>query len=136
MKQLLFFAILASLSFALPETADTVLGTYYSPDKGGKIEIYKRGGKYYGKTTCCNASRKDVKNPNPSLRSRSRIGIDFVFDMEYNSGKYINGKVYNPENGKTYDANMWLEKDNRELHMRGYIGSSFLGKTVIFERVP
>ncbi|MEM1327680.1 MAG: DUF2147 domain-containing protein [Bacteroidota bacterium] len=135
MKQILLFAILISLSFVIPKTADNVIGTYYSPDKGGKIEIYKRNGKFYGKTTCCDATRKDIKNPNPQLRSRSRIGMDFVFDMQYQNGKYTNGKVYNPENGKTYDANMWLEKGNRELHMRGYIGSSFLGKTVVFERV-
>lgn len=117
--------------------ADNVIGVYYSPDKRGKIEVYKRDGKYYGKTTCCDASRKDEYNPDPKLRSRSRIGIDFIFDMLYDGkGTYINGKIYNPQSGKTYDASMWLEKNNKELHARGYMGTALLGKTVVFERIP
>jgi uncharacterized protein (DUF2147 family) len=113
---------------------DDVVGKYYSPDKQGKIEIYKMNGKYLGRTICCDTSRKDVHNPDSSLRGRSRIGVVFLFDFEYDGkGIYQNGKVYNLDDGKTYDALMWME-DN-ELKVRGYMGNSLLGKTVSFERI-
>lgn len=113
---------------------DIIVGKYLSPDQVGQIEIFKRNGKYYGKTICCNEKRLDVNNPNPALQVRSRIGIEFIYDFEFDGEEeYINGTIYNPEDGRTYSAKMWL--DGKELSMRGYIGAPILGKTIVFEKI-
>jgi len=127
------FCILTSLG-AQSYKGDAIIGRYLSPDKVGQIEIFKRNGKYYGKTICCNAKRLDVNNPNPALQVRSRIGLEFIHDFEFDGDEeYINGTIYNPEDGRTYSAKMWL--DGKELNMRGYIGAPILGKTIIFEKI-
>ncbi len=114
--------------------ADEVIGKYHAPEGVGKIEVYKRNGKYYGKATCCNYNKKDSNNPNPKLRNRNIIGLEFIADFEWDGNNtYRNGKLYYYENGKTYDCIMWL--DGSALKVRGYIGFSALGKTVSFEKV-
>jgi len=123
-----------SISFAQKSKADVIVGKYLSPDKVGQIEIFKRDGKYYGKTICCNEKRLDVNNPNPALRIRSRIGMEFIHDFEFDGEEeYVNGTIYNPEDGRTYSAKMWL--DGKKLNMRGYIGAPILGKTIVFTKI-
>ncbi|MEL6719704.1 MAG: DUF2147 domain-containing protein [Bacteroidota bacterium] len=132
----LFFSLSVTTTIASAQTSkgDFVIGKYLSPDKVGQIEVFKRNGKYYGRTICCNEKRMDVKNPNPALRVRSRIGIEFIHDFEFDGdNEYINGTIYNPEDGRTYSAKMWL--DGKELNMRGYVGAPILGKTIVFTKI-
>lgn len=41
--------------------ADKIIGQYWSPNKDGKIEVYKNGNNYYGKFTWGKNLRKDTK---------------------------------------------------------------------------
>jgi Uncharacterized protein conserved in bacteria len=117
------------------DNADLILGTYWSPKKDGKIEIYKKNNKYYGKIVWGKNPRKDVNNPDPNLRDKDLIGLDFLTDFNYNKDdkEWVNGRIYDPKNGKIYKAYMWLENNN--LKVKGYIGVSFLGRSELFERV-
>ena len=46
----------------------------------------------------------DRENPDPSLRHRPVIGISILFDMKaIGDGKW-QGKIYNPDDGRTYNA--------------------------------
>ncbi len=129
------FVLLLVCAFNQP-SADDVIGRFHAPDGVGKIEVYKRNGKYYGKAICCNMERKDIHNPNPELRNRTVVGLEFISDFEWDGkSAYRNGKLYYPQNGATYDCVMWLENNNNTLKVRGYVGVSMLGKTVAFERV-
>ncbi len=47
-------------------------------------------------------------------------GLDFIWDMEERKGKYSKGKIMDPENGKVYSSEMWLDGGN--LIVRGKIG--------------
>lgn len=134
-KQIILGLLLLVIGYkSIAQKADDILGIFYSPDKRGKIEVYKQQGKYFGKTICCDTSRKDSYNPDPALRSRSRIGVVFLLDFEYlGDGNYENGRIYNLDDGRTYSGMLWLE--GNLLKVRGYMGSSLLGKTVTFERV-
>lgn len=113
---------------------DDVLGIYWSPKKDGKIEIYKRDNKYYGKTIWGKKPRKDIHNPNAQLRDREVIGLeflkDFIFDGE---DEWTSGTVYDPDSGNTYSCKMWLE--NGDLKLKGYIGISLFGRSETLERV-
>ena len=114
--------------------ADDVMGVYWSPKKDGKIEIYKRGNKYFGKTIWGSKPRKDIKNPDEHLRSRDVIGLEFLKNFVFDGDdEWTDGTVYDPDTGNTYSCKMWLE--NGDLKLKGYIGISLLGRSETLERV-
>lgn len=77
-------------------------------------------------------SKKDAKNPDPSLRSRNIIGIVSLNGLKWNGKEYTDGKIYDPPSGKTYNCKAWMEGD--KLQLRGYLGVSMMGKTVSWHR--
>ena len=124
-----------SLAFAYvhPKNADEIVGVYWSPKKDAKIEIYKRGNHYYGKSIWVASMRKDAKNPDESLKNRDVLGIELLTGFSFNDNSYTDGKIYDPESGKTYDCKMTL--NNKILKVRGYIGISLFGRTETFEKI-
>jgi uncharacterized protein (DUF2147 family) len=138
MKKIVSLIVLwASLSNALAgvdlKNADEIVGVYWSPKKDAKIEIYKRGGHYYGKSIWVATIRKDSKNPDETLKNRDVLGIELLTGFSFNEDSYADGKIYDPESGKTYDCKMTLT--GKMLKIRGYIGISLFGRTEIFERI-
>ena len=135
-KIILLFIISFSVQTSLSQTkADDILGQYWTDTKEGKIEIYKKGNKYFGKIIWRKDARKDTKNPNKNLRNRSVVGIDFMTDFVFSRNKWTDGEVYSIENGGTYSGKMWLEDKGKTLKMRGYVGISLFGKTATLTRV-
>lgn len=116
-----------------PAKGDEITGLYWSPEKDAKVEIYKKGVEYFGKSVWVAHPRRDNKNPNETLKNRELLGIDLFSGFHYNDGAYTSGKVYDPESGKTYDCKMSLKGDI--LKVRGYIGISFFGRTAYFQRI-
>ncbi len=80
-----------------------------------------------------NEPQTDVNNPDSSLRSRAicglTIGTAFTPDGDQSAK---DGKIYDPESGKTYSAQM--EASGNELKLRGYVGISLLGRTETWHR--
>ena len=105
------------------------------------MEVYKNGDTYHGKLLWGNrivesdgkTSKKDSKNPDEKLRSRNIMGIVNLTGLKYEDGEYLNGKIYDPPSGKTYDCKAWIE--NGKLHLRGYIGFSMIGQTAIWHKL-
>ncbi len=132
----LFFAF-AFLFMALrafsQSGSDKIVGVYWSPEKDAKIEMYKQGAQYFGKTIWSATARKDVNNPDKALRQRNLLGLDLLTNFNYEDGLYKNGSVYDPNNGKTYSCKITFDGPN--LKVRGYIGLSLFGRTEIFERI-
>jgi uncharacterized protein (DUF2147 family) len=144
MKQLLgvvatlMFLMIGPLTFAqTTNPADRIVGTYWSPEKDGKIQIYKQGTKYFGKVLSGKKARKDDQNPDPALRSRDVIGANIFENFGYDAkaGEWTDGTIYDPNNGKTYDCKLWLEQSGAVMMARGFIGISLFGRTAKFERV-
>lgn len=137
MKYVLLFCLLPILPIVVPPSevkqADDILGVFYTEDKVGQIEIYKKAGKYFGKVIQGNNIKMDSRNPDPALRNRTTLGIDILLDLEFDGLYNWVGEVYNPENGKTYRAKIWLESENQTLKLRGYL--SIFYKTVDWERI-
>lgn len=113
--------------------ADKIIGLYWSPEKDAKIQIYKKGDRYFGKTVWTATSKKDTENPDKLLRERNLVGIDLLTNFTYNDDNYTGGEVYDPGNGKTYSCKISFVGQN--LKVRGYIGISLFGRTEIFERI-
>jgi uncharacterized protein (DUF2147 family) len=139
MKKIISFSFALSLLFTLafaksnPGAADKIIGVYWSPKKDAKIEIFKKGDKYFGKSIWTETKRKDLKNSNPSLRERDLLGTELFTNFINKDDAYEDGKIYDPESGKTYDCKMSFVGNN--LKVRGYIGISLFGRTEIFERI-
>lgn len=117
-------------------TADDIVGLWDTND-GAEVEIYERDGIYYGRFARFYddppAGGIDSHNPDPALRTRSLVGADFILKFEFLDGKWKNGRIYNPENGKDYEAD--LELDGEVLKVRGWLWFRLLGRTVRWTRV-
>ena len=117
-------------------TADDIVGLWDTND-GAEVEIYERDGIYYGRFARFYddppAGGIDSHNPDLSLRTRSLVGADFILKFEFLDGKWKNGRIYNPENGKDYEAD--LELDGEVLKVRGWLWFRLLGRTVRWTRI-
>ena len=125
--------------------ADDILGVWLNEDKDAHVEIFNKGGKYFGKIVWLknpNEDNKDTpnlddKNEDESLRTRPIMGLqlltDFVFDGD---DEWEDGEIYDPKSGKTYSCYIEFHDGNRnELKVRGFIGVSLIGKTTYWTRV-
>lgn len=79
----------------------------------------------------------DRKNPDPSLRLQPLTGLRLLWGLRYDaaSGAWLDGHVYDTDNGKVYQCEVRL-LDANHLKLRGYIGISLLGGNTVWSRVP
>ena len=132
--------MLSSITIA-QNKGDDILGIWLTNGKQpAKIEITKLNGKYSGKIIWLKypeddqGVKKDVNNPNKSLRNRKIIGLTIVKDFTFDgSNKWTEGKIYDPESGKTYSCYVKL-KDKNTMEVRGYIGISLFGRTETWKK--
>lgn len=144
-----FFFLLAAFTsipathLNLADNPDAVLGTWLNGSKKGHIQIVKEGNQYVGKLVWMkgpnepgtNKPQVDDKNEDPKLRSRPLLNLPLMTGFKHNGSNVWNdGKIYNPEDGKTYSCKMTL-KDPNTLDVRGYVGISMFGKTQTWTRV-
>lgn len=143
MKNLFLFLIIifSAVTVFASGNPDAILGVWSNATNRGQILVYKQNGKYYGKIIWLlkpndqnNLPKVDKNNPDKNLRTNPLLGLVMLNDFKYENEQWVDGKIYNPEDGKEYKAYMKL-KDNQTLSVRGYIGFSFIGKTETFHRV-
>ena len=117
---------------------DDILGLWYNEEKTGKIRIYKENNKFYGKLIWVDLKPGDTgldeNNPDDELKSRPLVNLVILKDFKFKDDEYENGKIYDPESGKTFSCAMHLENENR-LYVRGYIGFSLIGRTTYWTRI-
>jgi uncharacterized protein (DUF2147 family) len=77
----------------------------------------------------------DVNNADPALRDQPIIGLTMLDGFEDDGGgKWKKGRIYNPEDGKSYKSAIRLDKDNPDvLRVKGCI--AFLCQTQEWTRV-
>lgn len=104
-------------------------------DETGKaksiVEIYQEDGKVYGKII----ELLDPPEPNPlctecggELKDAPIIGLQIINGLSKDGDEYNDGRILDPNNGKTYKCYITLEDDDT-LKVRGYVGFSLLGRT-------
>lgn len=112
--------------------ADSVVGFWKTMnEKTGKPEsilaVYEYKGNYFGRiiltykpdgtindTIYAPVDRAPGVKGNPYYS-----GLDIIWDLAKEDSKYGNGAIMDPEKGKVYDAEMWLDKGN--LIVRGEV---------------
>ncbi|MGB1248523.1 MAG: DUF2147 domain-containing protein [Chitinophagales bacterium] len=139
-KKFLILILMVGL-FCMASAKNALVGVWYNTDKSAKIEIIEKSGKFYGNIIWLEDPLMDDGTPKINLNSPEKsdqddpiIGLQILWGFEDDGdGVYKDGKIYDPENGKTYKCKMTLEGD--ELDVRGYIGIPALGRTENWTRV-
>jgi uncharacterized protein (DUF2147 family) len=133
-------ALLAALVAApgIVPAADSVLGTWKTVDeKSGKVvsevELYDQGGKLFGRIARLTEPNDEQGKPKVCTKcggadkDKPIVGLVIVKDLGLSDGRYKGGTIMDPDNGKVYKAEIWL--DEGVLKVRGYIGFFFRTQT-------
>ncbi|MFO1435670.1 MAG: DUF2147 domain-containing protein [Gammaproteobacteria bacterium] len=114
---------------------DKIEGQWRTQQKDGVVNIENVGGEYQGIIVGGDhPDRRDTNNPDPAQRNDLLRGKAILSGLKYQgNGKWSGGKIYDPNNGKTYSCNAELSGENI-LKLRGYIGISLIGRTELWTR--
>lgn len=132
---LVLFMTLGFFMYSQAQSSDAIVGKWYNTEKDAQVEIFKEGGKYFGKIVWLqdpheNGKPKlDKNNSDKSKRNRQIMGMKLLSGFEFNGGNWENGSIYDPKNGKTYSC-IIKKKNDKTLEVRGYVGVSLIGRTV------
>jgi len=133
-----------------PKPGDEILGVWHTTDDKSKVEIFKKKDQFYAKILSlkdpnwpandgmgmAGKPKNDRNNPDAALRNRPIAGLEFMNGFVYSGKKkWTDGKIYDPEVGKTYSCKMTLVRPD-SLEVRGFVGLSLLGRTVTWSRKP
>ena len=139
MKKLLLLCLFFLMSLGQTLIGEDVVGIWKQiDDETGKpqslVAIYEYQNKYYGRIIATYDSEgqkiqdtiyKPIKKAPGVIGHPFFSGLDFIWDLEKNGNRYLGGKILDPQAGKKYDAEMWLEDGH--LMIRGEV--LFIGKT-------
>lgn len=114
-------ALLAALclSTGMAAAADPA-GEWLVADKVARIKIENCKGAYWGVISWEKEPGKDSSNPDVAKRTRPTLGIPIILGMKPAQGNKWEGRIYNAENGKTYQASISLQSDD-VLEVRGCV---------------
>ena len=150
MKKFLMTIVCAVMAFApafaqnFNDKADNIVGEYLT-DRGGsksKVRVTKNAQGTYDaqvfwveKPLAANGNkRKDVKNPDKSLRNVDLDKVILVKGLKYDAKdkEWSDTKIYDPGSGKIYSVDIEF-KDAKTLKVYGNILG--IGKTVYWTRL-
>jgi uncharacterized protein (DUF2147 family) len=118
--------ILAGLAAVLlggsAQAADPA-GTWLTETGTSRVRIAPCGGGFCGTIVSAPGKGLDAKNPDPSLRERSVVGIQ-ILSAPQADGAGFSGTLYNPNDGKTYSGSLKLTGPNT-LEVAGCVMSVF-----------
>jgi uncharacterized protein (DUF2147 family) len=110
-------ALAVSALFVGAASADPA-GEWRTAD-GATVRIKSCGGGYCGfVATVRGAPGKDVRNPDPSKRGRSVLGIEVLMNLRPKGDKSWTGTSYNAEDGLLYIATV-TETGGSSLEVKG-----------------
>lgn len=143
---IVLIAVTFGLSVISPAMAqqppeDAVIGIWEADDGSVKLDMFKSGSEFQAHLLYGNevmeadnvTFKKDGKNPDPALRTRSLQNIVFITELHWEDGEWSGGSLYDGSSGSTYRCTIKL--DGSKMLLRGYLGISLLGQTRAFHRV-
>jgi len=113
------------------QSSSDIFGTWVTiDDKTGKerskIEIYKKGDKAFGKVVKFLANPQNEKtercdecDEDDDRKDQLVLGMEIIRDLKLVDGKWKDGTILDPEEGKVYDCKIWFE--DGKLQVRGYV---------------
>ena len=149
MKKIIFTIMCALMVISanaqnLNSKGDNIIGNYLSTKDGvkSKIKITKEANGTYNAQVywveraldAKGNKRKDVKNPNKSLRNVDIDKVVLIKGLKYDAKdkEWTDSKIYDPGSGKIYSVDIEF-KDAKTLKVYGNILG--IGKTVYWTRI-
>jgi uncharacterized protein (DUF2147 family) len=134
-------ATFSMVPVAFAQSSNDIVGIWETEDGGLKFEMFNAGSEYqarllYGRYVMepDNVTfLRDTKNPDEALSSRSLKHVTILSGLTWQNGEWTGGSFYSPRNGTTVSCSGKIV--DGKLHMRGYVGISLLGQTIVFRRV-
>ena len=129
-------------------SAQSCLGYWITIDDGtglkkSVVELYKKDGKMYGKVVYIYKRGKDGPHSlctacTGKLKNKPILGMQILNNMTWDGSEWEGGTILDPDNGKFYEAKIWIQADNHQkLNVRGYIGPFFRTQTWLkTEKLP
>ena len=108
-----------------------VVGTWRAESRNGNIQGHVRIADCGNGTPCgvlvwfdpnSTHERKDARNPDQTRHGRSLIGTMLVHGFERQGSAWRRGRLYNPEDGKTFACTLQLAPDQNHLRVTGCLG--------------
>lgn len=129
-------------AFALPAFAQsTPAGTWrtINDDTGepqSLVRIYERDGKLYGEIAGLLPEGRVCEDCDQKYQGSDMKGVQILRDFKRSGDTWENGRITDPQSGKTYKAKMQVERDGR-LKVWGFVGfdSPLTRRTQYWERV-
>jgi uncharacterized protein (DUF2147 family) len=118
-------AILAS--YGAPGAPVPPTGEWYTPDHTGVIRIGPCGSALCGVIVGLSDWPKDGSVLH-DVHGTPQCHLVLLADLRLHDDGRWHGSVTNPEDGRTYDAEVWLGPD-RAMRLRGYVGLEIFGST-------
>jgi uncharacterized protein (DUF2147 family) len=132
------FLLLAAV--CIPARAESwgagLAGLYLTVDGGAQVRVTQApDGTYTGKLIWLrdDKDRLDKNNPDPARKAVRVLGLVILRGLKANveTKRWEGGTIYDPKNGKTYDAFAWRDPDRPgTLFLKGYVlGITWLGRS-------
>jgi len=106
-------------------------------DKTGQVksevEVYEQGGKLFGKIVSipdpndAQGKPKVCTKCQGSDKDQPIVGLVIIRDLTPSGDHYKGGTILDPEDGKVYKAEIWVE--DGKLKVRGYLGVFYKTQT-------
>ncbi|CAN6959754.1 MULTISPECIES: DUF2147 domain-containing protein [Psychrobacter] len=124
----------ASLNGSQWQTIDDKTG-----EKKAIIQLSESNGKVSGKIIKVlnkeNAKAVCTKCPG-SLKNQPVEGLQILSGLKADgNNKWSDGKLVDPESGKTYSGKLTLSDNGQSLDLRGYVGSPLFGRSQTWKRI-
>lgn len=68
-------------------------------------------------------------------KNQPKLGMVVIWGLKKQGNLWQDGHILNPDTGEIYQGQLTVSNDNRILHLRAYLGTPVLGRTVDWERV-
>ena len=145
MKGLLQFlgaSVLVTGALASAQALAQPVGLWNTEDNQGQVEVSRCGDTLCGELVWLaepmnsdGQPKLDQHNPDVSLRNRPVQGLRILWGMQPagDAQTWENGKVYDPESGKTYQGKITLDGPD-VLKLRGFVGAPLFGRTSTWTR--
>ena len=141
-RTLLIIILLMGAFNLSAQNRDALIGKWLTTSGDAQVLIYPTGGKFTGRIVWLkkpndNTGKPEIddKNPDQNLAKRPVIGLEMLKGFTYSDdGVWEGGTIYDPKTGKTYSCKISMIDPN-QIHVRGFVGISLLGRTEIWSRV-
>lgn len=136
--------LLAASGAASATASDPLIGLWMIRDERtgeprALVRIALQGDEYRG------IIEKGLRGPNAESpycdkcegerRGRPLLGMTILSGVKQEGEGYGDGEILDPDSGKVYDCRLTLQKDGRQLLIRGFIGTPLIGENRTWYRV-